>query len=142
MPEGKSGRLGIKMREAIVDTNILIRVITNDNPTLAAQAAALLYKYQAGQIMLETAVFYETVYILTSKNFYEMPRKVACDAMRDLLDTGLFACDDELLIFILELYETSNLDFVDCLVAAHVKLRRAKTLLTQDKALLAKLKLA
>ncbi len=128
------------MHEAIVDTNILIRVITNDNPRLAGQAAGLLGRYQAGQIMLETAVFYEVAFILTSKNFYNMPRNVAADALRDMLSTGLFACDEELLLCILELYETSKFDFVDCLVAAQVQLKRAKTLLTQDEALLKKLK--
>ncbi len=130
------------MRAAIVDTNILIRVITNDDTRLAGQAATLLGNYQAAQIILETAVFYETAFILTSKNFYNMPRKVVANALRDMLATGLFVCDEELLLCILELYEISKFDFVDCLLAAYVQLGRAKTLLTQDQALLAKLKLS
>jgi predicted nucleic-acid-binding protein len=127
------------MYGAIVDTNILIRVITKDDSLRAQQATDLLGKYQTGQIALETAVFYETTFILTSKKHYAMPKNVAADALRALLATGLFACDEELLLVVLELYVSTNLDFVDCLVAAHVRLRRAKTLLTLDKRLLAKL---
>lgn len=127
------------MHEAIVDTNVLVRVITKDDALRAQQAADLLGKYQTGQIALEAAVFYETVFILTSKKHYAMPRNVAADALRGLLGTGLFACDEELLLAVLELYESSNFDFVDCLVAAHVRLQRAKTLLTLDRRLLAKL---
>jgi predicted nucleic-acid-binding protein len=128
------------MYEAIVDTNILVRVITKDDAMRAQKAADLLGKYQAGQIVLESAVFYETIFILTSKKHYAMPRNIAADALRGLLGTGLFACDEELLLVVLELYEASNFDFVDCLVAAHVRLHRAKTLLTFDRHLLAKLR--
>lgn len=128
------------MYEAVVDTNILIRVITNDNERLAKQAVALLGKYKSGQILLETSVFYETIFVLTSKKFYNMPRSVAANALKGMLATGLYACDDELLLDILELYVDSKLDFVDCLVAAQVRLGRAKTLLTQDQALLSRLK--
>lgn len=129
------------MYEAVVDTNILVRVITNDNQQLATKAVALLGQYKAGQILLETSVFYETIFILTSKNFYHMPRKIAADALRDILATGLFASDEELLLAVLDLYQHAKLDFVDCLVVASVHLGRAKTVLSQDKALLAQIKL-
>lgn len=127
------------MREAIVDTNILLRVVTNDNERLSAQATALLGEYKEGQIILETAVFYEAAYILTSKNFYSMPRTIAADALRGLLNTALFDCDESLLRKVLDLFETTELDFVDCLLVARIRLGRAKAVLTQDKDLLAEL---
>lgn len=127
------------MHEAIVDTNILLRVITNDNERLSAQAAALLGKYKEGQIILETAVFYEAAYILTSKSFYNLPRRVVADALRSLLNTALFDCDESLLRNVLDLLGTTELDFVDCLLVAQIRLGRAKAVLTQDKDLLAEL---
>jgi predicted nucleic-acid-binding protein len=124
---------------AIVDTNVLVRIITNDDADLARKARALLERYQNGQIALETAIFYETAFVLTYKKYYGMPRDVAANLLRGLLNTGLFVCDEALLLATLELYETTKFDFIDCLVAAQVRLGRVKTLLTLDQPLLKRL---
>lgn len=114
--------------------------MTNDDPKRAQQARQLLRPYQSGQIFLETAVFYEAAFVLSNNKSYAMPRTTAARLLRNILNTGKFTCDEVLLLTTLELYETTRLDFVDCLVAAQVQLKRAKTLLTLDQPLLKKLK--
>lgn len=128
------------MYQAVVDTNVLIRLITKDDPVLAQKAAALLAPFGQNQVLLDMAVLYETVFVLTNPRFYDMPRTTGVELVLKLLETGIFSYDHELASAVLDLYAQSNLDFVDCLVAAHVKLGTAQTVLTLDKALTAKLK--
>lgn len=128
------------MYPAVVDTNVLIRLITKDDSTLAEKALALLKPYGQKQVLLDMAVLYETIFVLTSPRHYAMTRPAAVETVRRLLETGIFACDIELSFAVMHLYATTKLDFVDCLVAVHVTRGTAESLLTLDKPLAAKLK--
>ncbi len=58
-----------------LDTNILIRAITNDDPVKAQPSRALLYRVQAGLERLVTteSVIAEAVYVLSSPRQYHLP---------------------------------------------------------------------
>jgi uncharacterized protein len=59
-----------------LNTNILLRYLTQDEPTLSPRATAMVQRIEAGQLVVRTTatVVFETVYTL--QRFYRVPRPV------------------------------------------------------------------
>src|SRR5215212_6846102 len=66
---------------AFVDTNVLVRYLTDDPPSLAERAAKLLESDE--RLMVTELVLVEAAYVLTT--VYEVPREAAVDALIDLV---------------------------------------------------------
>lgn len=66
---------------AFVDTNILVRHLTGDPPTMAARATA--YLASTSELYLADLVVAETVYVLES--YSEVARPRIAEAMRSLI---------------------------------------------------------
>jgi predicted nucleic acid-binding protein len=100
---------------AFIDTNILVRHLTGDPPSMAQRATRFLASQR--DLLLADLVVAETVYVLES--FYEAPRGRVAEAIRSLIAFESIVCvDPALLLRTLEVYETDGLDFAEaCLVA-------------------------
>lgn len=104
---------------AYIDTNVLVRHLTNDPPDQARRAAAILENAQ--QLILTDVVVAELVYVLES--YYEHPRKKVAEAVQSLLALASIAVvDHDLLLRALELYEHVHLDFAEAYLAAAAEL--------------------
>ena len=59
-----------------VDTNVIIRYMTQDEPTMAEAAKQLFEQAERGTVTITTceAVIAEVVYILSSKSLYNVSR--------------------------------------------------------------------
>lgn len=98
-----------------VDTNVLVRHLTNDPPDQAARATAFLG--HEGELLLTDLVVAETVYVLES--FYEAPRDQVAQAIRSLLAFRTVVCvDPALLLRAVEVYEIERLDFAEAYLVA------------------------
>ena len=62
---------------AVLDTNVLLRYLTLDNPDHAQRAFALLQQIEAGTrtAVLPEGVLVETVQVLSSRNLYNVGRE-------------------------------------------------------------------
>lgn len=100
---------------AIVDTNILVRHVTDDPPDQARRATRSLESSE--EFILTDLVFAEMVYVLESNYGYTRDG-VFVDALSVLAMPSLLAPGHELLIRALRLYHASGLDFADAYVAA------------------------
>ena len=100
---------------AFVDTNILVRHLTDDPPEMAARATA--YLETATELLLTDLVTAETVYVLES--FYESPRDQVAEAVRSLVAFDSVVCvDPALLLRAVEVYETERIDFAEAYLVA------------------------
>ncbi len=100
---------------AFVDTNVLVRHLTDDPPDMAARATAFLET--ATELLLTDLVTAETVYVLES--FYEAPRDQVADAVRSLVAFDSVVCvDPALLLRAVEVYETERIDFAEAYLVA------------------------
>jgi predicted nucleic acid-binding protein len=100
---------------AFVDTNVLVRHLTGDPPTMAARATAYL-RTQRG-LLLTDLVAAETVYVLES--FYEAPREQVGVALRSIVAFESITCvDPALLLRAIEVYETERIDFAEAYLVA------------------------
>jgi predicted nucleic acid-binding protein len=117
---------------AYVDTNILVRHLTNDPPSLANKATALLEG--AEQLILPDLVMAELIYVLES--YYEHPRDEIAQSGRALLALPSIAVHDhDLLLRALELYEYAKLDFAEAYLAAAAELSGIYAVASFDRSL-------
>jgi predicted nucleic-acid-binding protein len=95
---------------AFIDTNILVRHLTGDPPSMAQRATRFLASQR--DLLLADLVVAETVYVLES--FYEAPRGRVAEAIRSLIAFESIVCvDPALLLRTHEVYETDGLDFAE-----------------------------
>ncbi len=116
-----------------LDTNFLIRLFTQDDPIQVGIVRALFRDAAEGDcvLLLSDAVVAETVWVLRAR--FKMPRSRVAGLLIILVDSpGLQMADKEGVLSALDLYLASNLDAVDCLLAAAAR-RDGHTLATFDK---------
>lgn len=109
----------------LLDTNIIIRYVTQDNPEQATRAYRLLQQLEAGDLSLVTTegVLIEAVQVLSSRNLYNLPRQeIATHLSAVILLQGLKLPNKRMYLRALELYTSfPHLDFVDALNVAYME---------------------
>ena len=121
-----------------IDTNIVIRLITQDNEKMVKKAERLLSKKNKTYVF-EDAAMMEVVFVLT-RGGYDMTRKEAADGINAFLKTENIYCNKGLIEDALNLYvKHPKLSFVDCYLAAITTISNEKPLWTFDKSLAKKL---
>ena len=93
--------------------NILIRYIINDDEIMAAKADEAV---NSGLLFVLPEVFAEVVYVLTK--VYGIERSDVADSMIELLDF-VSTTSTEIMKTAFQNYRETNLDFVDCILAAY-----------------------
>lgn len=118
----------------IADTNILVRYLTGDDEKSAAKATEII---KSG-IEIPPEMIPETLYVLTSKALYAIPRIAAAKAVSVLLDEISVERKDAIRQA-LSIYSETNLDYVDSLLIAEA-LSSGAEIVSFDKKLLNELK--
>lgn len=100
-----------------LDTNILVRHLTQDPPAMGARATAFLR--QAHELLLVDLVVADLVYVLES--FYEQPRPRVAELVRAVLAfPAIVVVDPALLLRAVEVYEVDRLDFAEAYLVGSV----------------------
>jgi predicted nucleic acid-binding protein len=123
-------------RSILVDTNTILRYLLKDVPHLYERAEELFGKVRTGEqrVEINEGVLAEVVYVLLK--FYRVPKKEAVETLSAfLLYKGVAVRSKAEYVQALRLFGNTNLDFVDCLLAARAKARKLD-LFTFDKELL------
>lgn len=105
----------------VVDTNVLMRLVTGDVPHLAEQAATEIGRHRAGTIVVPDYILAELAFVLEFHKPYAWKRHQIVDAMKDIHTTPQFAVSRTAREAI-KYYTEPKLDFPDCLLIAHAKL--------------------
>jgi predicted nucleic-acid-binding protein len=114
-----------------VDTNILIRVLTKDDPVQATRAAQLM---EDNDIFIAKTVILETEWVL--RHAYAIDRKTIYQAFRKLFGLSNVHVEDSRSLFRAMLWYERGLDFADALhLASGFK---AETFATFDKMVIQK----
>lgn len=118
-----------------VDTDIIIRLITHDDPKKQEAAATLFEKVENRELILtapDTAIA-DVVFVLSSPKLYRLPRTEIRDILVSLLRYANFKVDNKQAVTsALELYASTNLDFGDCLLVALTSQTEAKEIYSYD----------
>lgn len=124
------------MKQQFVDTNIFLRHLTNDDPEKAPACFELFKLAQQDKIKLTTSesVIAEIVYMLSSKNVYNLPRQEIKKRLVPILSIRSLKLEHrETMLKALDLYEVYKLDFEDCLSIAHMERQQLHEIYSYDR---------
>ena len=114
--------------QTLLDTNALLRYLLNDIPD---QAERVRRAVEEGACTLPEIIC-ECVFVLISPKIYGFGREEVADALEKLLDE--ISCErTPELVRALDLFATTRLDFVDCIIAATRELDGNEVLTFDEK---------
>ena len=119
---------------AVIDTNLLVRYLTEDAPEKAKSVERLLKKAGKGEIriILPSVVMAELVWVLES--YYEMEAGEISELVGAILNTpGVEAQDKNILREALKTYEKKRIEFIDAWILEFARERKIKMVYTFDK---------
>lgn len=123
------------MADAFVDTDVIIRLLTGDDPRKQAEAAALFEAVEAGQLSIAApdTVIADAVYVLSSPRLYHLPRPEIQALLAALLRLPNFRIENRrAVVEALEIYASTNLDFGDAMIVASMRQARSATVYSYD----------
>ena len=104
---------------SLPDTNVIVRYLVADEPTLNAKAKEFFDKVKSGEVrsIILESVIAECVYVLTK--IYKVPRDRAASSLIDILHyKGIANADQQELIRALSLFTDQSFGIVDCIFCA------------------------
>jgi predicted nucleic acid-binding protein len=108
-----------------LDTNIILRYLTKDDPIKAAACFALFQRLQNGTEEATTSevLLHEALYVLTSSRYYHLTHADAAARLRPIVALrGLKLPQKRLYLRALDLYASSTqLDFGDAMAVARME---------------------
>lgn len=124
------------MSDPFVDTDVLVRLITGDDPVEQAAAADLFRRVASGDVggRAPESVIADTVFVLSSSRLYGMSRDRVREALAPLLGLPAFRVRNRPEVLrALDLYATTRLDVSDALLVAAMEQEGAVDLYSYDR---------
>jgi predicted nucleic acid-binding protein len=112
------------MTEPFIDTDVIIRLLTQDDLKKQAEAAALFEQVKAGKltVVAPVTVIADAVYVLSSPRLYNVPRSEVSELLSPLVRLPGFRIRHRRAVLrALELYASTNIDFGDALIVASME---------------------
>ena len=121
-------------KEAVIDTNLLVRYLTDDDPQKAKAVDVLLNRAAKGElrILIPSIVVAELVWVLESS--YKMIVDEIAKLVEAILNTpGIDVQDKRIIKAALSLYRTKEIDLIDAWIIEFAKAKGANRIYTFDK---------
>lgn len=118
-----------------IDTDVLIRFLTGDDPAKQADAAALLARVQAGELVLRTpdTAIADAVFVLSSPRLYRVPRSDVRDMLAAVVRlSGLEVDNRAIVLEALDIYAETRLDFGDAMIVGSMRASGSEELYSYD----------
>ncbi len=122
------------MSICFLDTNILLRYLTEDNQHMARQAFNLLRRIERGEekVVTSSLVIFETVFTLQS--FYKVPRQQIRELLLPIISMrGIQLPERSVFYKAFDLYVKQNISFADAYNAAYMMSEEISNIYSWDK---------
>src|ERR1700726_4234512 len=122
------------MTQPFIDTDVIIRLLTGDDPEKQTAATALFEQVEQGTLTVEApdTVIADAVYVLSSPRLYRVARNEVQELLMTLVRLPHFRIQNRFYVLrALELYGSTNLDFGDTLIIASME-QSSQTLYSYD----------
>lgn len=123
-----------KNKSVVIDTNVLVRYLTGDDPQKAKAVDRLLDRAAKNEIriVVPSIVIAELVWVLES--FYRMKASDIADLVEALLCTpGVEITEKSIIASALKVYRNKNSDLIDTWIVAFAKDKGINKIYTFDK---------
>jgi len=124
------------MTVPFVDTDVIIRLLANDDLNKQAAAAALFQKVKEGQLQVAApdTVIADAVYVLASARLYRLPRQTVRQLLAPLVQLPGFKIRNRRAVLrALDLYASANIDFGDALIVASMEQAGSQIVYSYDR---------
>lgn len=112
------------MKTVVVDTNVLLRFLTDDVPNQARRVEDRLREVQRGEIELFIYPITIVELLFHLENWYKYPKQDACKKIEVLLSPEWMKVEEKsAVVAAIDLYKQKNIDFVDLLLWSFAKNR-------------------
>jgi predicted nucleic-acid-binding protein len=121
-------------KRAVIDTNLLVRYLTEDDPAKANEVKRLLVRAARGEVrlLIPSVVIAELVWVLQS--FYKLDRQDIVPLLNAILHTrGVEVSDKPIVSSAITLYGDSAIDFIDAWIIAFAKAAEVRVVYTFDR---------
>ncbi|MEK6698429.1 MAG: type II toxin-antitoxin system VapC family toxin [Nitrospirota bacterium] len=121
-------------KPAVIDTNLLVRYLTGDDPSKANDVKRLLLKAAQGEIrlLIPSVVIAELVWVLQS--FYKLERSEIVPLLNAILHThGVEVSDKTVVSDAIAIYRNEAIDFIDAWIVAFAKAAEVRVIYTFDR---------
>lgn len=121
-------------KRVVIDTNLLVRFLTEDDPAKAKAVDGLLARAGRGEIkiLVPSIVIAELVWVLES--FYKMEIAGIAELVEAVLNTpGVEVTDKSIINAALKLYKTKKIDMIDAWIIEFAKDAGVGAIYTFDK---------
>ena len=119
------------MNSIILDTNVVIRLLTADDKIKQEKTARLFEKIRERKIIafIHDVIFAEIVFVLVSKKLYNLPKRKIQALLLPIVNLANIKFNNKKKIKrALELFVRHDLDFEDALIAAHAESKKIEIL--------------
>lgn len=123
------------MADRYVDTNVLVRLLTHDDPKKDAEAVSLFSRVEDGSIQLSApdTVIADAVFVLSSPRQYGLTRMRIAELLIPLVQLPHFHVNNrDIVIRALEIYGSIRIDFGDAMIVAAMQAAGATELYSYD----------
>jgi len=121
-------------KRSVIDTNLLVRYLTEDDPAKANDVKRLLLKAAQDEVrlLIPSVVIAELVWVLQS--FYKLERSEIVPLLNAILHThGVEVSDKSIVSRAVALYRDSAMDFIDAWIVAFAEGAQVRTIYTFDR---------
>lgn len=117
-----------------LDTNIIIRYLTQDDPVQSPKASKIIEQAEVGTLFIPNIVMCETVWVLA--NAYQQSRQQIAEILEKILSIAPFSFENKDLLWgALRDYRAGKADFADYVIGRAARLAGCENCLTFDRAL-------
>jgi predicted nucleic-acid-binding protein len=119
---------------AVIDTNLLVRFLTGDDPVKAGEVKRLLLRAGEGavRLLIPSVVIAELVWVLQS--FYKLDRSEIVPLLNAIVHTrGMEVGDRPIVSEAIALYRDGTIDFIDAWIVAYARQIGVRSVYTFDR---------
>ncbi len=117
-----------------LDTNIILRYLTWDDPKKADKCDSLFKRVSEGKKILFTTTLVIAEVIWTLEKAYKLPKKEIVTYVQQILNTPNIKLDEkDILLASIGLYEIKGIDFIDAYNATMIETKNINSLYSYDK---------
>lgn len=121
----------VKNKSKFIDTNVIIRFLTRDDPKLTRKAEEIFKNAKKRELEIPNFILMEVVWVLLS--FYELEKGEIIEKLEGILAFDKFNLNRKVLRRAIDIYRDNNVSFVDAYLIAKGKCKSQEIISFDDR---------
>lgn len=122
------------MKRCFLDTNIFLRILTEDDPEKSLRCQNLIRMGMGKELKLYTNTMTIAEIVWTLESYYGCSRSEVREKIEKILNTpNLKVENGDLIAEAIKLYEEKNIDYIDCYNAVYSKTEQMDLIYSYDE---------